>query len=928
MHPFLRILSMLLFGTMLLACGDDLSSDDLTSEDHLNKAKTFLEQSDRPAAIGELKNAVKKDLNNARASSLLGMIYYETGAYEDADKELSRALSTGGDSTVVIPMLAKVLLSLGAFERLDTLTLDGLDPESRSVVQAAKGLSMIYRKNPVLAAEIIDTALQNKPHSPYAQVAAARLSMESGAFDEARSRLNEVIAKSPEYATAWKLLGDIESAQGQAMKAEIAYTNVINFSGKSFDAMLNRAMMRIYQGKFQSAREDLVALGSVFGQGRYHPGLQFAWGLMYLEMKQLDQARKTFFQVSEYSDNYPLTLYYLAAINLEKGFAAQALSDAYQFLGLVPDSVVGAKLAAKLELGQKGYSKAEKLLLPVVAAHPDDIEALNLLASAMLAQGKSREAVESLAKAAELQPDSIEARTRLGAGYLGSRSEELGTQTLRDILAKDPGYEQADILIVLNYLRQKNVPGAIQAAREYRDRNPSSATAYNLLGRAYIASEESEKAKDAFNKALELRPGDPGTDDSLADFALLEKDFEAARMYYQQVLEHNPDHMQARLKIAASYAVEGREQEMLDSLQSTLSVYPRAMEPRLVKARYHMAKGQLEKVMPLLEELTEEQMEHPDALVTLAAYELAVSRYNQALATLGKLLNISPNVSQYHYMRSKAYAGLGDMERSSAELERAVQLDPHHFYARIALARMALLSNRIDIFDKNLTELREVAPDNLDVMKLEVAFAQNRGDDKAALKLLETLFAQEPTTSNVIALAAHRQSVGDADGAIIQLQRWFDDHADDVKAREKLAEIYGSDNKVGGVVYQYHKILEVDPEHVMALNNLAWQLLDDDPGQALAYAEKANKLSPDSGQILDTLAMAQMKNNNIIKARKSIDRARALVPESPEMRFHEAQVSAAEGDANSAIDAMNSLLAQYEEFSERAEAEAFLKQLK
>ena len=60
-----------------------------------------------------------------------------------------------------------------------------------------------------------------------------------------------------------------------------------------------------------------------------------------------------------------------------------------------------------------------------------------------------------------------------------------------------------------------------------------------------------------------------------------------------------------------AYAVEGKEQEMMDSLQSTLAAYPRAMEPRLVKARYYIAKGQLEKVSPLFEELTEEQKQHP-----------------------------------------------------------------------------------------------------------------------------------------------------------------------------------------------------------------------------------------------------------------------------------------------------------------------------
>ncbi len=907
---------------MLLACGDDL-----TSEDHLTRAKAFLEQSDPTSAIVELKNALKKDVNNSRASSLLGTLHFEAGAYEDANKELSRALATGGDATVIIPMLAKVLLSLGEFGGLDALALDGLDPESRSVVQAAKGLSMIYRKNPVVAAEIIDAALHNEPHSPYAEVAAARLSMEHGAFDEASSRLNEVIAKSPEYAPAWNLLGDIESAQQRPEEAVLAYTNVIKFSGDSFNALLNRAMMSIYLGDFQSAQKDLVALGAAFPPSRDHPGVQFAWGLVYLQNKQLELARKAFFQASEYSDNYPQTQYYLATIDLEQGLVAQAMSNAYKFLGLVPGSVVGAKLAAKLELGQHGYIKAEKLLLPVVAAHPDDTDALNLLASAVLGQGKGADGVELLAEAATLQPDSIEARARLGAALLGAGSDEPGIQTLRDVLAKDPGYQQADVLIVLNYLRQLNASGAIQAAREYLERNPSSATSHYLLGRAYLASGEHQKAKSAFNNALELRPGDPGASSSLAELALSDNAYEAARNYYQQVLEHYPDHMQTRLRVAASYAAEGREKEMLDSLQSTLSAYPRVMEPRLVKARYYLAKGQLEMVTPLLDELTVDQREHPDALVTIAAFELAVSRYNQALVTLGKLLKVRPDVAQYHYMKANAYAGLGDVGNLSAALERTVQLNPDHFYARIALARLALLSNQFDRFEMYLNGLMAAAPDNPDVMKLEVVSAQKAGDNKSALRLLETVFAQEPTTGNVIALAAHHQSVGNLNGAIAQLQRWIKDHADDVKAREKLAEIYGSNNQADDAVLQYREILQLDPENFVALNNIAWNLLEGDPRQALDYAQEANQLSPDSGSILDTLAMAQMKNNDMKEARKSIDRARTLAPKNPEIAFHEAQVQATEGDTNGAIDALNALLAKHANFSQRAEAAAFLTQL-
>ncbi len=51
------------------------------------------------------------------------------------------------------------------------------------------------------------------------------------------------------------------------------------------------------------------------------------------------------------------------------------------------------------------------------------------------------------------------------------------------------------------------------------------------------------------------------------------------------------------------------------------------------------------------------------------------------------------------------------------------------------------------------------------------------------------------------------------------------------------------------------------------------------------------------------------------------------LPRARKLRFHEAQVRAAEGDTKGAIDALDALLANREKFSERTEAEAFLKQL-
>jgi len=922
MSSYLRSLCLLLCAILLVAC-----SEDLTSEDHLRQAIEFRHKANRQAAIAELKIALQKDIHNSPARIMLGKSYFDIGMYEDADKELSQALAMGGAPSAITPVLAQVLLGLGHYDRLDSLELDGLDAKERSTVQAAKGLSIMYRGNMVVAAEIIEIALQNQPSSTYAKVASARLMMERGEYQTAREQLLRVFAANHDYAPAWNLLGDIESAERHPKKAEEAYSRVIELTGNSFDARLNRVMMRIYQQKYNEARADLAFLRRAFVQAKFHPGVNFVSGLLALQAKQIDQAAKFFDIASQFSHDYPQTLYYLAAIYLEKGMVEQAANTVYQFLGLVPDSVVGAKLAAKLELGLGSYKKAESLLVPVLAAHPEDIETLNLMSTALLAQGKSGEGVSLLAKLSELQPESTVAKARLGAGYLAAGAEGMGVDLLHQILEKNPDYEQADILIVLNYLRQKKPAEAIKSASEYRDRHPDNATSYNLLGRAYLANGQEAEAEAAFMKAMEIRPGDPGAGNSLAELALQHTQYQLARDYYNEILAQNPKHVQTHMKLAASYALEGREQDMLRTVDSIISSFPRELEPVLMKARYYIAKGQLEAAMPLLEGLSEDQRKQPEALVTLAGFQLAAGRYNQALGTLGKLTDMDPGVSQYHYMKSKAYAGLGDVQQSANELERTVALDPNHFYAKIALARLALLSSRKDLFEKQLLELREMKQDSPDVMRLEIAYAQQKGDNKTANRLLETLFKQEPTSGNAIALAEQMQSEGKIQAAIQYLQHWVAEHSGDIAAREKLADIYGRNNQIGGVIYQYQQILKVDPEHVIALNNLAWNLLDEDPKQALDYAERAVKLSPNSSSIIDTLAMAQMKNGRLIEANRSIDRALTLTPDRPEFRWHQAQIRAAKGDTGGAIKSLNALLNNHGKLDERPAAEALLAKL-
>jgi putative PEP-CTERM system TPR-repeat lipoprotein len=923
MNTLLRTLPVLFFISLfIVGCGDDLSS-----EDHLNNADKFVEEGKYQEAVIELKNSLRKDNTNARARATLGTIYFQEAFYADADKELSRALSSGMDPTAVVPVLAQVLLNLREYDRLDELSLDGLDAESRSTLLAAQGLSRLYNQEPEEAFELVDAAMENEPNSIYAKVAAARVSMLRGKPDEARAQLQEVFKVDKKFAESWLLMGDIERAQGNPEKAKEAYTRAVHLTKNKFEPLLNRAMVLIDLGEFEEAEKDISRLENRYKSAKEHPGVQFAKGLVYIKSKQKAEAEASLEIASQYPDNYPEALYYLAAIQADKGRTTRALNLINQYLVIRPESADGAKLAAKLELRKKNYRSAERLLVPVVNANKGDVEAMNLLANARLAQGNNDSGIDLLAQIVASQPDSNEAKARLGAAYLSAGAEEQGIETLQGILENAPKYDKADNLIVMYYLSKQDVDKAIESAQQYTQRNPSPKS-YVLLARTHITNDEPDLAKAAFAKALELKPGHPIAGNSLAEYALRDKDYESARSYYNQVIEQNPDDMETRMQFASTYAMEGNYEEMMTYLDETLAEYPRSMEPRLVKARYYISIGEMEKAIPLFEALTEEQKEHPDALETIATFELETGRFNQAVGTIGTLIEKKQNVAKYHFMKSRAYAGLGEQEKMSSELATTLRLDPNHFGAKVASARVALLDDDIPAFEQKLAGLKKVAPDNPEVIRLEIAYASKEGDNKLARTLLEGLFERQPTTSNAIALATLKQSSADMDGAILQLEEWVEQHPDDILARAKLSELYGSVNRISDVMEQCREILKLEPDNIAALNNLAWYLLKDDPKQALTYAERAVALAPDASAVLDTLALAQLENGNIVDARRNIDRALADSPKSPDIRFHEARIRAAEGDRSGAIVALNSLLNRDEEFAELQDAEALLEELK
>ena len=113
-----------------------------------------------------------------------------------------------------------------------------------------------------------------------------------------------------------------------------------------------------------------------------------------------------------------------------------------------------------------------------------------------------------------------------------------------------------------------------------------------------------------------------------------------------------------------------------------------------------------------------------------------------------------------------------------------------------------------------------------------------------------------------------------------------------------------------GAQAQYRAVLELEPDNINALNNLAWYLRLENPAKALDFARRASKIAPELPAVLDTLAVVEHLNGDNESARANIQRARAGAPEDLSMRYHEAMIEAALGETGKAIATLEELVAK------------------
>ena len=893
-----------------------------TPQQHIQKAKNFLDKGDQRASIIELKSALQQSPDNAEARLLLGEIYIKAQQGKDAEKELLRAQKLGVDEESIKVLLGQALLLQESYERVlnEVTPSSRTSPKNMAKIQQLHGEAQLGLGRLEQGCEQFKQSAQTDPAYVPTYWGLARCAAATKDFDHAKALLEQALKLDARNADTWMWLGKLAQVRNDPKAAEAAYSGVLKITPDHVDARLSLAFLHLSAGKFDTAQAEIGAARKV---APHNLRAKYLQALLAFRQAKYAAARDSLQEVLKDAPGHPPSVLLSGMVSYELGNYEQATQNFTKVLSQFPNSEYARKGLAATWLKTGQPARALDTLKPLLTAENQDLSVLAMAGEASLQAHEPAQARDYLQKAKAIDPKNAKLRTALSVSHMAAGDAARSMAELESATAEDPGQSVADTLLILTHLRNSEFDKALAAINVLEKKTPNNPAVYNFRGAAYAGKKDFANARKNFEQVLTLNPAYSEAAMNLAQLDLQEKNPQAARKRYEAVLARDKNNLPALLALVN---LASDKKEAVSLLERAAQASPSALQPRRLLAEHYLRNNEAQKALNLAREAQTANPDNADALDLLGATQLAAGETENALASYQKLARLAPKSPLAHYKLASLQAAAKNLDAAKSSLRLALELKPGYLEAQAALISLELRAEKPAEALKIARQVQQQNPKMSAgfVFEGDIHIGQKQYDQ--ATKAYEKAFALDK--SGLIAVKLHQaQSLaGGVKNADTRLLQWLKEQPKDAATRAYMAQAYMTRGQDKQAIEQYQILLQGAPGNLLALNNLAWLYHRAKDPRALAMAEQAYKLEPDAAFITDTLGWILFEQGKTARAIELLQKAVSLASTNPEIGYHYAVALAKAGDRQKARKQLEAVLASGLNFPQQDEAKTLLKQ--
>jgi putative PEP-CTERM system TPR-repeat lipoprotein len=834
---------------------------------------------------------------SAEARYWLGAGLLARGDAQGAVIELERALQGGYAKPKVVPMLAKARLQSGDVERMvkdfRTTTLD--DPNATAELKATVAEGLLAQGDAKGAAAVIEEALAAAPDAPLPLTVKARFAMQNNDLATAQQAVDALLSKHAGSADAWVVKGDLQMRGSDDKSAAIAsFTKALELKPDHVHALALMVTLQVGQSNLPEAQKYMERLKKAapgnLTTGLHEANLAFALG-------QHEQVRTLAQELIKRFPNSPQALMLAGENELRLNGIVQAEAHLSKAVSLAPGSVTARRLLAQVQIQQGQAARALATLQPITETAQPVPEALALAAEAQLLSGDADGAKRSYQRLAELRPTDPLLKTAVAAFNLGQqKNSPSALAELRNIAANDPG-SSADLALVMGFMRLEQYDAALEALGGFDKKAPEDPRRHLLRARILVNKGDTAGSRAALMQAMAGRPDYMPAISALVSLDLQDKKPEDARKRLREAIAANPKNARAHLGLAALETRLGTARpEILKILETAVSAAPTEAAARVALIALLLEDGQVDSAQNAAQSAVLALPDNYEVHELLARSQLAKGETSQALRTFAKISTLVPNSPRGALGATDIHLAAKDMAGAANSLARAKAVapeDPEVLTKSVVLEmRQGKPEAALDIARRT----QKLKPDQALGWMLEGEIEFSRQNWPAAISAYRKALERPPAGTTPHKLVAALMRSGKAKEADAFAADWLKRYPDDDAFRYLLGDLAHAKGDLAGARKRYEELLVRQPNHVLALNNLAMILVETGQPGATPLAERAAKVAPRNASVLDTLAEALASDKRMADAAQAQGRAVALAPENHALRLKLARYLLESGD--------------------------------